>query len=734
MRTLLTFKPARWTRRLVAGFFSFSPLLAAGAEPQTFTGTVAPGGYLGAINTPVATVLPEGSFVAGYSNSIPDIGNPLPGIGHFGVVTGGVGLLPGLEAFARLSFSGDVWCNAYDSRCQFGERDLSISAKYQLPWVFPGNTRLAGGFTDFGGAATNYRSAYVVATSDLGPFDVSLGYAKRYTPKALLNGVFANSVLRLTDRLSAQLEADTQELRAGLAYVFPVSGDADLTVGYSRKLTDHSGQQSNQLSASLVLHLDRARNATLKQYPPPLVAAPPVGPTEQAEPKVLAVPLIPVVTASNASATAAQTASASAPGQPWLSPLAQAFAQAGFQDVRVAAITGDSGAPMLAVQLEPVAWRQSRLVAVGQALKTWLTYAASHGGGAPGALPSNELALTLTQRGQAVLQLRTNVACATAFRNGSDQCAQGQAIQLLPANAAFTPTPQTPVTNSQWFRPQFEIGLNLRMTVGTEYGLFDYSSALEVGTEIPLAQGWTVQGFASTPVFNTGSFDEGRIFGDQRHTKTQMEQAFLSYWTPMGPLAAQASLGFLNPTERGGQVDAVWLSGDGRWRAYAMSGLYNNIESPATPAQQSVIGALRYSLIPGRWQMDLTAGQFHNQDRGWRVTSAHLFGDAMFKLFYRQSGRDDTGSMPKTSFAGFEVSVPLGPQQALELGPLTVRGRDRWRTGLETKVGATDNYLTPGYGFVPQVRHGLNTDVTDYDRAGLADLWADRDRMRIQMR
>jgi hypothetical protein len=717
----------RWPRWLLAGFCASSPLLAAAADPQTFTGTVAPGGYLGAINTPVAAVLPLGSFAAAYSNSIPDIRNPLPGIGHFGVVTGGVGLLPGLEAFARLSFSGDVWCNMYEG-CPAGERDLSVSAKYQLPWVFPGNTRLAGGFTDFGGAATNYRSTYVVATSDQGPLDVSLGYAKRYTPKALLNGVFANSVLRLTDRLSAQLEADSQEFRAGLAFTVPVTGDADLTVGYSRKLTEYSGQQSSQLSAALVLHLDRARNATLKQYPPALAAT-----TAPASP-MPAVPAVPVNRLAAANHSAPLPAAAQLPAPNARAALAEAFAGAGFQHVRVGLSTTAAGVTVLAVQLEPVAWRHSRLVAVGQALKTWLTYAASNGGNSPGALASDELALILTQRGQPVLLARTNVACATAFRNGSDQCAQGQAIQLLPVNAAFAASPDAPITNSQWFRPQFEIGLNLRMTVGTEYGLFDYSSALEVGAEIPLAQGWTVQGTASTPVFNTGSFDEGRIFSDQRHKKTQMEQAFVSYWAPLGPLAAQASLGFLNPTERGGQLDAIWLSDDGRLRAHAMSGLYSNIDTPATPAQQSVIGALRYSLIPGRWQMDMTAGQFHNQDTGWRVTSAHLFGDAMFKLFYRQSGRTDTGSMPKTNFAGFEVSVPLGPQRALELGPVTVRGRDRWRTGLETKVGATDNYLTPGYGFVPQVRHGLTTDVTDYDRAGLADLWADRDRMRIQMR
>ena len=132
-----------------------------------------------------------------------------------------------------------------------------------------------------------------VATSDQGPLDVSLGYAKKYTPKALLDGVFANSVLRLTDRLSAQLEADTQELRAGLAYTYPVSGDADLTLGYSRKLTEYSGQQSNQLSAALVLHLDRARNATLKQYPPPLTVAPLPAPALSAAPTVPTLPSVP---------------------------------------------------------------------------------------------------------------------------------------------------------------------------------------------------------------------------------------------------------------------------------------------------------------------------------------------------------------------------------------------------------------------------------------------------------
>jgi hypothetical protein len=63
-----------------------------------------------------------------------------------------------------------------------------------------------------------------------------------------------------------------------------------------------------------------------------------------------------------------------------------------------------------------------------------------------------------------------------------------------------------------------------------------------------------------------------------------------------------------------------------------------------------------------------------------------------------------------------------------------LRGADRWSASLETKMGERDNLLTAGYGQVPKVRHGLMTDVTDHDRSGQADLWADRDRVRLAMR
>jgi hypothetical protein len=58
---------------------------------------------------------------------------------------------------------------------------------------------------------------------------------------------------------------------------------------------------------------------------------------------------------------------------------------------------------------------------------------------------------------------------------------------------------------------------------------------------------------------------------------------------------------------------------------------------------------------------------------------------------------------------------------------------DRLAWGQKTKVGDRDNVITGGYGEIPRPRHGVWSDFTDHDRAGPADAWARRDRVRDAM-
>ncbi|MEI7514062.1 MAG: hypothetical protein WCK81_01635 [Betaproteobacteria bacterium] len=716
----------RGGRPVLVGLAALVPLLALAQDVPDVKSPAAPGGYSGAVNSPTAKVLPLGVVAVSLANSIPDIPNPYPGLGSFGVLTGGVGLLPGLEAFGRLSFSGDTRCNMYDpDYCTAGERDLSVSAKYQLPFVLPGNTRVAAGFTDYGGAATQYRSTYAVATSDLGPVDVSLGYAKRVSPKALLDGVFASTMVRLTERLSAQLESDTREVRAGVAYVQQISGDSDLALSFSQKLTDTFGQQSAQMSFSWVLYPERARSRALQQHAAPLLPLSPPASSSGPSPVSTGV----AVPAAPQAVPQAELSVASVQG---LDALGRAFADAGFAHIRIRILDQADAAPLLALHLEPVGWRQSRVAALGQALKVWLRWNAAQEPAGQAAQAQQELLLVLTQRGQPVMGVRTRADCAATFRSGFDSCGEGSSLRFV-AVQDLEPAQDGPTLDSQWLRPQVELGLGLRATVGTEYGLVDYSAALEIGAEMALAPGLTAYGVGSAPLSNSGSYDDYRVFASQRFTQSQLTQRYLTYWAPVGPLLAQASWGYFNATDQGAQADVLWLSDSGRWRLHGLAAHYVNTTDASQAAMAPVIGSVRYSVIPSVWHIDVAGGQYYNGDQGWNLASSHFIGNAVFRVFMRRTGGDASPGKPQTSFAGFDVSIPFGPERAATAGAMSLRGRDRWRTGLETKVGANDNYLTAGYGVVPQLRHGLTTDVTDFDRMGQADVWADRARLRFAM-
>lgn len=721
--------------------------LVAQAAAQSLPGAalvhnIAPLGFVSAINTPVAGILPMGSVALGLVNNNPELAKP--GVGGFGSLTAGLGLLPGLEAYGRLSYAGDLQCNLFQPGCS-GTRDLSVSAKYQLPWVLPLNTRVAAGFTDYGGAATNYRSKYMVATSDFGPVDVSLGYAQKDSAQALMSGAFGSVVLRITEPWAVQYENDTQGHRLGTSYVYPIGSRTSLVGSLSHQKPVLAGRTSTQVGLQLLMQLGQvpmsAAQNTPSQAASHRAAAPMSSASGTSAASVHAAHSANTAnTAHHASAQAAASATANGttkstanttPSAPDTRSLTAQLQQAGFTQVQVST----HASKLMHVQAEPTAWRQSRLQAMGVALQTLLNNAAQ----TQAAHSTDPWLITLTFQGQPVLSVLSSAHCAAQFKAGSDQCGAQPSVQFfshpaIPEHLAaqLQASPSAPTRRL----PQFELGLGLRTAVGTEYGLADYSAAAEITAELPLAKGLALQATASTPISHSEDFGPSRVFSERRHRNTQFDQALITYWQPMGALGVQAAAGYINHTDRGGQVDAIWHSADGRWRASGLLGRYTQTDGVYVTDYTPTLASLRYSVMPAHWQVELTSGQFYNQDRGWLLASHHWMGDTRFKLYYRRTGLQSEPLQATRSFAGIEVSMPLGPKASMDQVGMTpyLRGADRWSASLETKVGERDNRLTAGYGQVPKARHGLMTDVSDHDRSGQADLWADRHRMRAAMR
>lgn len=711
------------------------------------TSVLAPAGYSAAINTPTADVLPWGGGGFGWSNSNPERARKI-GAGGFGSLDAGVGLLPGLELVGRLAYEGDLHCNTYDPACHGGQRDLSVSGKYQLPIELPLDTRLAVGFTDYGGATSGYRQVYGVATSTWGPLDLSLGYSRPRSNQALMDGAFGGVVLRVDEHWSAALEHDTREARVGVQYRRPLAEDLALQLGASRKLSDQTGQQAWQMTAALNWMLGRvpepAKPSRATERAPALLevaGAPAAAATVQAE----AVPADVMPAAAEARTTPTSAASPA----PTPEALAQALQSSGFAQVNVRHWPAADGQPALwQVQAEPRRWRKSQLDALGMALAAWLK---TFGDGS--AVATDELLLSLTYQRQPVLHAYSSARCLAGWVQGWTRCALvpqadgalGRALLLSrdgdwpePVQAqlqarrtalAGQSVQDAVAEGGPAWLPQFEIGPSLRTAVGTEYGLLDYSLALDLGVEVNLAPGLFWQGVASTPLAHSDDYGDRRVFADNRHPEAGWDSSMLSYWRnlPLG-LAAQASAGQLTRTETGGQIDALWMNEDGRWRLSATMGRYESDQDRRI--REPLLGGLRYSAVPGAWQLEVTAGRFMGGDEGYRLASRHWFGDTRFTLYYRDSASPGRILMPERKFLGFEFSLPLGPKATQELGPLSVRGRDRWGWGLETKVGESDNYLTRGYGVMPGIRHGLTSDVSDFDRNGRDDLLANSARLR----
>jgi hypothetical protein len=760
------------------------------AESQyLLASAVSPVGYTSAVNTPTSKVLELGTLSVSLANNNPEITQRIRGVGGFGSLNFGVGLLPGLEAFGRLAFEGDLQCNMYlgSTACRSSMRDLSVSAKYQLPVNLPLNTKLAAGLTDYGGAATHFRSAYAVATTEQGPVQVSIGYGKGQSENALLQGGFSSAVVRITEHLQAQLERNAGATRFGASYQFPIGDGADLVFSASKflgssPLQAQSGQPLNsaQMSVALRLHLDRSTQQALKKQVPPIepfrpAPKPLLNPAEKigSNPSVIEGPPVGQI----ASVLSIQDLpNLRVQNEGLANNLRQALISSGFTRVGVSVERQETrGVAVLAYQVlaEPSAYRQSSLHALGLAVKVWLESIATAKNQFLSEQKStalmyskdtvelpNELTLALTYLGRPILAAKTSEYCAMLFRSGEDICGQDKAFQLLKPRQLPPEFLQAVLRQSKLIdlsRPQFELGLGLRSAVGTEFGIADYAAALEVGAE------WSFANFApglggqliwSAPALSSGDYRAGGVFHDNGFKGPRVEQAMISYWLPIpasvfslvipqtaskvGQIggadswaldsALVLSAGSVAHAQRGGQAD-LYLDLD-RWRLQSTWGHYTSSEY--IKARSPAISAVRYSVEPAKWHLEFAAGRFYNMDRGWRLSSTHWFGQTSFAVFLRESGIEGL-SMPKTRFAGFEMSFPLGNAAASDVAGLSVRGRDRWRVGLATKVGANDNYIMRGYGLMIGPRHGV-ADITDFDRASLSDLWASRSAMRFAMR
>jgi hypothetical protein len=701
-------------RSFLLGSFLSCQLLAV----PTAIAQLAPPGYTGAINTPTADVIGYGHLVGSMSTTIPERKRVYPGVGWFGGTNLGFGLAPGLEAVGRLTYDGDAWCDQYDSSCKTTTRDLSFGGKYQLPLgELPLKSRLAFGMTDYGGAATLYRQYYGVATANLGPLEISAGAATS-TQGGLMHGKFGSLSIPLVDNLRLIAESDTREKRVGLAYRLQALPDLQVAFGSSRKLTNNSYQQRNQMTISLAYAMDGAaiRNGQL--------AANTSTPIEGTKTFYAS----NISSASNTSAAPLIEVDDSEQAATFANSFAAQLERAGFSEISV----GREGR-LWHVRAEPRAWRKNRLDALGVVMAQWQRNSP---------FSDTPVAVTLTFLKNPVLQARTSQACLDYFVKGIGVCTEGRPFVFKDDPISM----QTDLDNvnwlsanvaSQFLRPDVELSPSASYTVGSEFGIYDYSAGISTGVEVPLYKGLFYQGHHTRLVTETEDFKDPNHYFRRvgLGERTARGASMFTYMRPVYKnLWVEASQGALSSSTKGTTLNSVWTSSNSKLKISATKGSYKQSMPYGFESLNPSFVTARYAIRPGFWALSVTKGRFLNNDEGYQLMSSHTFGDNRVRFFYRKTGPGNFQTPNKRAFAGFSVTLPIGPRESFAIGPLTLRGRDQYPLGLETKVQEKDNYIEPGYGLYPSLRHGLNTDVGDYDRGDIGSIQTNLHRLIASIR
>ncbi|MDD2808161.1 YjbH domain-containing protein [Rhodoferax sp.] len=576
----------------------------------------------------------------------------------------GVGLLPGIEFSGRFAEYTDPVPNSIFFN---GIRDISANLKVQLPIPWFSKPKVAVGVNDLSGGAVFFKSAYVVASDQYGPFRVALGYAKGKSPvnnpsaTPTFDGFFRGVNVKLNDSgLSGLVEFEGPQKHMGLRWMSaPMTslGNSQLIGNVQRSFGPYAGAgthaTSNHFAVSLVMPFGENEMRVASFEPS----------ADQALPSLEAEALSP----SGMQPTA----------QDQLESLRKALVNVGLERVRV----GQHG-PTLVVEYENHRYAHNEVDALGLVF----------GLGA-------EMAPRGTTRINAVtfkdgLRLYETAVGLSAFRaflrdgpashvrdslswdkNPSDMTSQTDWAQLEPGAKSAV---------------RFEIKPDFVTTLGTEVGAFDYALAANLQANVPLWSGAKVYSSYLLPVDNTTNMESGNVLGIYKQRSGLKTVALQqSFWLGNQILSSVAA-GKFNYEALGVQAEAAWFV-PGTDDLVQLSGVgYSKAPGGVAGRDRAGAASYRHMLSPTMW-LQAGAQRYSDGSTGPSVEWNRWFGDVGVQLFYRKGGN--------AQFAGFQLNIPLTPRQGMKPATAFFSGAPHYEKSIRTRLtsaGTPGNYIAPG--------------------------------------
>ena len=633
--------------------------------------TLSPNGYSGLGLIPSGHSLENGYSVVAFDPTLPGAKN----VGGYNTQIG-LGLHSNFELVGRLA-TNDLKCNMFKvGACPSNNiRDFSASLKWSLPvdWLQQNNASVALGVTDVGGAASYFKSYYVVGTKRFDDFEFSLGNAQGKASNALLNGNFGAIGYRPNEwvNLSAQRIGSQSWVSASVQSPILSTGlDGWLT--FNQRLSQEETTEKKWVGVGISLPMDRTNkfNEVTKQK------------TTAIQNKIVK-----------------ETNSVD---------LAEILNKYGFYNPKI----GQRKNGTLVLELENSSYHWNILDAAGVSLGIIAGVSVNKD-------QLQNFEILLTSRGIPQVILKGEAQCAKRWLEDGQVC-NSLSIESLNQSSSSNADPYqdgdiTWANGKFWsFRPEIILSPTLVNAIGTEYGAFDIDTGVNINTVLPLWKGATVETSRVSPLgVGTRGFEAGGVFYSARiksvKSRTLIHQLIS---IPSVNTQARLSLGTAYAVWDGRQIETSSQSNNGRHKFGITAGSFRTETIQFNNEKTYQLASYRYAYDDAQSTVtELTQGKFWGGDRGFSVAQRFWHGDTALNIYIRRTRMTETS--PLVSFAGLQFSIPFTPRENKSFENLSLRGSNQWTYTLESRIFDKENRITGGYGEVPKIGETL---VQTYNR------------------
>ena len=638
--------------------------------------------FTGALLTPNAQVIDYGDFSLLYGQGVP-FQNHIADLDNLFFAAG---FAPGFEAGGRI-VTQTYSCNLYtESGC--GIRDLSASAKFQLPFVYDyAGFNVAIGGQDIGGAANNFATYYAVADYefDAVPVRFSAGYGKSDMTMGIMDGPFGSIELQPLPFVQLVGEYDSTELNGAVKLFTPedlLPYGAQIALQY-QVYTSHESANANKENETMW-----ALNASMPFMNYNFSQA-----DAYAKDKTLAL-------SDTIHIAQAQSASAS------LTELKKALVDEGFINVQLG-----SKDTKIMVSLENRRYNHNQMDGVGVALGIISSHLGTDIYNDLGIEAGNEeFELFTLVNDLPMMRVNASAVCYREFVKTGEPCAD-----LKFSTYMLTET----IKEGNWLEHNNESGFGrtqvilapaLQHSVATEFGVLDYSLALATNVYTTLWTGAAVDIRHLLPVANSDDFDDGELWGDNNY-ESEIDRILIHQALRLPfDVTNQFSVGVIAADYQGFINETSWTSPEGRHSFNFQISQFSYTEERNNSGvymedRDTTLSTYTLSVPEFNWQGSVESGNYWGGDSGYKITSTHWLGDAKLEATYQSTTAVNADEAEE--FISLSVSIPLTLWRDMKPGYVQLRGTEQFTYALQTRIGKSHNNLNTGMGASINLQHSL---------------------------